>query len=105
MLQHQIARNLIDDEVHVGPWHTGEAVKPEAAGGGEVRGRDGAKVITVSLGGVEGADDELAGDLKLQARWRPSHGQGRVQCKELKSATSAAWVHVAWITRAWVKGL
>mmetsp|Transcript_41589 Transcript_41589/g.86910 ORF Transcript_41589/g.86910 Transcript_41589/m.86910 type:complete len:346 (+) Transcript_41589:1291-2328(+) len=54
---------LVHGDVHVGPRHAGEAVEPKAADGSEVPGHDEADVVAVGLGGVERADDELAGDL------------------------------------------
>ena len=64
-MQGGLWQHPIYGEIHEGPRNAGDAVEPEAADRGQVPGHDDAQLVTVGLGGVEGAYRELAGDLDL----------------------------------------
>jgi hypothetical protein len=58
---------LVGEEVVNGPRQAGCAVEPEAEGGGDVLESNGLDVVTVSVGDVKPALEELDDDLELPA--------------------------------------
>ncbi len=58
---------LVGEEVVNGPRQTGRAVEPESEGGGDVLESNGLDVVTVSVGDVKSALEELDDDLELPA--------------------------------------